>query len=110
MADLSHLIVYMTAQSPEEAQRIAAALVEKRLAACCNVLGAINAVFWWEGAVQKEGETAFIAKTTAARFDSLCDAVRELHSYETPCIVALPIIGGDPEFLSWIDEMTALTQ
>ncbi|QJT10666.1 divalent-cation tolerance protein CutA [Oceanidesulfovibrio marinus] len=106
---MSQLIVYMTAGSLDEARRIAGMLVEKRLAACCNIFESMHAVFWWEGAVQSEQETAFIAKTTTDRFDDLKAAVLEAHSYDVPCIVALPIVDGNPEFLDWIVEQTRTT-
>lgn len=99
-------LVYMTAADVAEAEKVGAALVEKRLAACVNVLGGINSMFWWDGAVQKEQEVAFIAKTAEDRLEALTAEVRALHSYDTPCIVALPMVGGDQEFLEWIVSST----
>lgn len=100
-------LVYMTAGDLTEAQRIAEALIQERLAACVNILpGFIDSLFHWKGAVENEAEVAFLAKTTARRFPALAQRVRELHSYETPCVVALPIVDGDPAFLAWIDEST----
>ncbi len=103
---MSHLLVYMTAENPDEARRISDMLIEKRLAACCNIFETMQSVFWWEGAAQSERETAFIAKTTTDRFAELRDAVLDAHSYDVPCIVALPLVDGNPEFLDWIDEQT----
>ncbi|MFK4764456.1 divalent-cation tolerance protein CutA [Desulfobaculum sp. SPO524] len=100
------ILVYMTASDAEEARRIGAVLVERRLAACVNILGTIQSMFWWDGAVQDEGETAFIAKTRRSRFEELARAVREVHSYDTPCIIAMPVAAGDPQFLGWIAEST----
>lgn len=99
-------LVYMTAADVAEAEKVGAALVEKRLAACVNVLGGVNSMFWWEGAVQKEQEIAFIAKTAADRLDALKAEVRALHSYDVPCVIALPMEGGDAEFLEWIVSAT----
>ncbi|GFM37619.1 divalent-cation tolerance protein CutA [Desulfovibrio psychrotolerans] len=96
------LLVYMTAASPEEARTIGDALVAGRFAACVNILGPVQSLFRWKGAVQSETETAFIAKTTQERLDGLTAEVRRLHSYEVPCIIALPILGGDAAFLDWI--------
>jgi len=95
-------LVYMTAADAAEAEKVGAALVEKRLAACVNVLGGIRSMFWWEGAVQKESEVAFIAKTAEDRLEALTQEVRAQHSYDVPCVVALPMEGGDAEFLDWI--------
>lgn len=103
---MSHCIVYMTAGTAEEALRIGRALVAERLAACVNVLGAITSVYEWEGKVQEGGEVAFLAKTTADRVPVLTERVRALHSYNCPCIVTLPITGGNAAFLSWIGDST----
>jgi periplasmic divalent cation tolerance protein len=99
-----YVSVYMTAGSEEEADRISAALVAEGLAACVNILGTVRSVYRWEGAIQRESETAFVAKTQAALFDALSARVRELHSYDVPCIVAWPISQGEPEYLAWIGE------
>ena len=103
---MSACIVYMTAADVEEAERIGRMLVEGRLAACVNVLGPIQAIFHWDGAVQTAGEVAFIAKTWDDRLAELTSAVRKAHSYDVPCIVALPLTGGDAAFLDWIRDRT----
>jgi periplasmic divalent cation tolerance protein len=96
-------LVYMTAENQEEAHSIASVLIAEKLAACVNIFADMNAVFMWKGEVQKEKETAFVAKTTADRIPDLIRRVKEVHSYECPCIVNLPIDGGNPEFLDWIE-------
>lgn len=101
------LFVYMTAGSVEEARRIARALVEERHAACVNLVEGMRSVYRWQGAVEEASEVVMIAKTTAAGFDRLARRVRELHSYDCPCIVALPVQGGDSGYLDWIREQTA---
>ncbi len=102
-----YVSVYMTASSDEEADRIASALVEERLAACVNILGDIRSVYRWDGAVRRDAEVALIAKTRAALFDALAARVRTLHSYDVPCIVSWPIEAGNPAYLSWIHDETA---
>jgi periplasmic divalent cation tolerance protein len=99
-----YLMAYVTTADADEARRIARALVEERLAACANILGQIESVYHWEGAVQFSGEAALLAKTTEACFDALVARVRELHSYDLPCIVAMPLTRGEAVFLSWIGE------
>jgi periplasmic divalent cation tolerance protein len=99
-------VVYMTASDVSEAKNIGRILVEKRLAACVNILGAIQSLYWWEGKVHDSAEVAFIAKTTAGRVPELIEAVKAAHSYECPCIVSLPIGAGNTEFLQWIEEVT----
>lgn len=101
-----YLSVYMTAASDDEADRLAAALVEERLAACVNILGTVRSVYRWRDAVQRDTETALVAKTRADLFDALAARVRDLHSYEVPCIVAWPISRGEPDYLSWIGTET----
>jgi periplasmic divalent cation tolerance protein len=106
---MAAVIVYMTAGSREEAGRIAVLLVERRLAACVNVLGEIDSVFHWDGAVQQETEVAFIAKTTSQRLDELTEAVKAAHSYDEPCVVAYELVGGSQSFLDWIEDQTRKT-
>lgn len=100
------LFVYMTAGSLEEAQRIADDVVENRLAACVNIFPPIRSVYAWKGEICRSEEIAFVAKTDDDRFEALAERVRLLHSYETPCIVALPIALGDADFLAWIAAST----
>lgn len=101
-------IVYMTAPNAEEAERIGQALVEEGLAACVNVFSeGISSIYRWDGGVQSDDETAFIAKTTPERFAQLKDKVLELHPYDTPCVVAMPVEDGSQDFLDWIEDETA---
>jgi periplasmic divalent cation tolerance protein len=94
--------VYIVAADTAEAERIAEALVAERLAACVNILGAVRSVYRWQGAVERADEVAMIAKTTETLFDALNARVRALHSYDTPAIVAWPIVAGDAAYLDWI--------
>ncbi len=96
------IFVYMTASSPEEARRIGRALVEARLAACANILDGMTSFYWWEGAIEEGREAVLIAKTTRDRLDALTARVKALHEYTVPCVVALPIAGGNRDFLDWI--------
>ena len=102
------LSVYVVAADSAEAERIAEALVEERLAACVNILGKIRSVYRWQGKVERADEVALIAKTTPGRFDELAERVRALHSYGTPAIVAWPIVAGATDYLEWIEAETAL--
>ncbi len=99
-------LVYVTASDQEEAEAIAATAVGARLAACANILGGIQSVFFWNGEVQRADETALILKTTRDRLDALTECIQELHAYDEPCIVALPIVGGSASFLAWIVDET----
>lgn len=101
-------LIYITAESPDEARAIGSALVEARLAACVNILGPVTSMYRWQGAVAETDETALIAKTRADLVEALTTFVRDMHSYTCPCIVALPIVGGNPDFLQWIATETSL--
>ena len=98
--------VYVTAKDTAEAKRIAKTVVEARLAACANVLGVIESVYWWEGNVCEGEEVALVLKTSADRKNELIDRIKQLHSYDCPCIVCLPIADGNPDFLEWIADET----
>jgi periplasmic divalent cation tolerance protein len=100
-------LIYITASSDEEARTIARALVEERLAACANILGQIRSIYWWEGELQEDAEVALIVKSTADLVPRLVDRVKALHSYDCPCVVALPIAAGNAGFLEWIGAETA---
>jgi periplasmic divalent cation tolerance protein len=100
------LFVYVTAADAAEARRIGRVLVEEGLAACVNILPGHTAIYRWEGRVEENAEAAFIAKTTAARFEALRARIRALHSYTTPAILALPAVTGDADFLAWVREST----
>jgi periplasmic divalent cation tolerance protein len=94
--------VLTTAASEAEAERIAATLVERRLAACVQVVGPVVSHYRWQGAVEREREWQCLAKTTMARFGEVEEAIRELHSYEEPEIVATPILAGSSGYLGWL--------
>ena len=104
---MAAVIVYITTESLEQAEEIGRALVGERLAACANILPGMRSIYRWKGAVETAEETVLIAKTREALAQALINRVRELHTYEVPCIVVLPIIAGLPAFLRWIDDETA---
>ncbi len=98
--------VYVTAANESEADLIARTVVEERLAACANRLGSIQSIYWWEGRVCEGEEVALVLKTAEERKDELVERIKQLHSYDCPCIVCLPIAGGNPDFLAWINSET----
>ena len=99
--------VRVTASSQDEADGVASAAVTRRLAACAQVIAPISSTYWWAGEVQQAEEWLVFMKTTADRFEELAACVRELHSYEVPEIVAVPIVQGTPDYLEWIRRETA---
>ena len=100
-------LVLTTAGSQEEAEKIAQALVERRLAACVNLVGPIQSVYRWQGNVETAAEHLLVIKTTADLFDAVARAIRELHSYELPECIQLPIEAGSAEYMKWIEESVA---
>ena len=96
----------MTAKDRRQALRIGRSLVEKRLASCVNLLGRIESIYWWDGRLNSDKETAFIAKTNRRNLAKLISEVKAGHSYSVPCIVAMPVVGGNPDFLAWINKET----
>jgi periplasmic divalent cation tolerance protein len=99
-----YLQVLTTTGSEEEAERLSEALVEGRLAACVQVVGPIVSRYRWRGEIERSTEWMCVAKTEASRYPALEQAIRELHSYEEPEIVATPIVAGSKGYLDWIGE------
>jgi len=95
-------IVLTTAGSEEEAQKIARHLVEKRLAACVNIIPQVESIYRWQGKVESAREWLLLVKTTQERFSAVRDAIRELHSYDVPECVVLSIEAGSSDYLQWL--------
>lgn len=103
---MSEALVYITCKDKAEAEGVGRALIEDKLAACVNIIEGMQSMFWWQGRTEKERETVLIAKTRAGLVSRLTEKVKSVHSYDCPCVVALPIIDGNPEFLQWIRDET----
>jgi periplasmic divalent cation tolerance protein len=101
------LLVYTTYPSIVEAERAGRSIVERRLAACVNILPGMVSHYWWQGAIERGEEVAMIIKTRASLVDRVCAAVKETHSYATPAIMVLPIEHVDPAYLDWLMAETA---
>ena len=99
-------IVLTTAGSPQEAEKIARALVERRLAACVSIVPQIQSVYRWKDKIEQETEWLLIIKTKGNVFESVADAIKELHSYELPECVMLEVDSGSERYLNWIRENT----
>jgi len=103
MTDFSQVVVFITAGTREEAQKIANTLLERRKAACVNIVPRVDSYFWWQGRLDTEQEALLIVKTKASLMDDLVGLVKEIHSYDVPEVIALPIVGGNQAYLEWID-------
>ena len=95
-------MLYITASSRDEAKAIGRALVEARLAACANVIDGMESIYWWQGKLTEDREAVLIAKTRADLVSAATAKIRELHSYTVPCVVALPLLDGNPDYLDWL--------
>ena len=103
--EMAYIMVIITASNEEEASLISKALVEEKLIACANRFP-VNSIYTWQGKVENENEIMLLCKTQEKNLDAIIRRVKELHSYEVPEIVAIPIIGGSKDYLDWVDENT----
>ena len=99
---MSAIFVYVTARDREEALAIGRALVEESLAACANVIEPMRSIYWWQGKIEEAMEAVLIVKSREALLEPLTERIKTLHSYDCPCVVALPITGGNADYLAWI--------
>lgn len=104
MENLAYIVLLITAGSIEEAQQISRALLEQKKVACVNIVPQISSLFWWQGKIDSESEVLLLAKTKASKLPEILDLVREIHSYDVPEVIALPILDGNREYLEWIDK------
>lgn len=102
----SHRLMLCTCPDRETALRLAETLVEERLAACVSLLPGLTSVYRWEGQIHRDTETLLLVKTTLPRVERLIERVSELHPYEVPEIIAIPVTEGLSHYLSWIDTCT----
>lgn len=100
------IAILCTTPDAASAERIAAALVDEKLAACVNLVPGLTSFFRWEGKVQREPEVLMIIKAPRARFEAICARVKALHPYTVPELIALPIDASTPDYLAWLTEST----
>ncbi len=104
---MDYTLIMVTASSREEAEKIATTLLERKLIACANILGPVSSRFWWQGKIDSAEEYMIFMKTKRELFDQVADNVKQLHSYEVPEIIALPIVEGAKPYLEWINSSLA---
>jgi len=104
---MSHLIVLMTASTKEEADKIVRQLLNQRLIACANTLSPVKSQCWWKNKIEETDECLVVMKTQEKLFNKLTEAIRQIHSYEVPEILALPITRGSQSYLEWLDSVLA---
>ena len=102
-----NIVIFITAKDKDEAEKIAAHLVGEKLAACVNIVPGVSSVFWWEKKIDQAQEVLLIAKSKKILFKKIITAVKKVHSYSVPEIIALPIIDGNKDYLKWISDSVA---
>ena len=103
MMETNDIVVFVTTSTEEEAYGIAELLLSERKAACINIVPKVDSLFWWQGKLDSAQESLLIIKTRASLLPEIITMVKEVHSYEVPEIIAIPIIGGSEDYLNWID-------
>lgn len=98
-----YIVVFITACGRTEAKRIANGLLKRKLAACANIVGNVESLFWWKGKIDTAKEALLVVKSKKSKLRELIKAVRSMHSYTVPEIIAMPIVAGNREYLEWID-------
>ena len=98
------VVLLITTATAEEAQRISRVLLEQKKVACVNIVPKVNSFFWWQGKLDSAEESLLIVKTKASQLSEIVPLVKELHSYDIPELIALPIIGGNQDYLAWIQK------
>jgi len=99
-----NIVVFITTGTDGEARQVAEALLEHRKAACVNIVPTVTSLFWWEDRIDSAQESLLIVKSKASLLDEIVSLVKGIHSYDVPEVIALPIIGGNPDYLNWIGE------
>ena len=99
----SHIVILVTAKDKKEATTIAKGLLEAKLIACANIIDGVQSLFWWQGKIDSLKEVVMVLKTKKNLFKKVLTRVKALHSYQTPEIIALPIVNGSEDYLKWIN-------
>jgi len=98
------VFAYITTKDKAEARRIGRGLIEKKLAACVNILDGMESYYWWEGKIDESQEAVLIAKTEKRLIEALIETVKTTHSYSVPCVLAIPVVAGNPDYIRWLGE------
>ena len=104
MKEPAYIVLFITASSSEEAYKIAEVLLNQRKAACVNIVPGVSSLFWWQDKIDSAQESLLIVKTKASLLPEIISLVKGIHSYDVPEIIALPIVGGNQDYLEWIDK------
>lgn len=100
---MTNIIVFMTTATHQEAEKITGKLLDQKLIACANITGPVSSLFWWKGKISREKEFLVLMKTRAELFEELAKTIKQMHSYEVPEIIAVPILRGDQSYMEWLN-------
>ena len=103
MISVMYIVIFITVSNKKEAQKIAAALIKQKLAACVNCIDKVDSVFFWKSKIDQAKESLLVIKSKKEKLTKIIKLVKSIHSYKVPEIIALPIIAGDKSYLRWID-------
>ncbi len=103
MEHSKHVVLFITAPDTAGAQKIARLLLEQRKAACVNIISGVDSLFWWQDKLDSAREILMVVKTRANKVPEIVEIIKANHSYTVPEIIAFPIVGGNPDYLEWID-------
>jgi len=106
MENDQNIVIFITTGTDGEARRVAEVLLEQRKAACVNIVPTVTSLFWWKDRIESDQESLLIVKSKASLLDEIVSLVKGIHSYDVPEVIALPIIGGNPDYLNWICQQT----
>jgi periplasmic divalent cation tolerance protein len=106
MSNSEYVVVFITTSAGEEAGLISKVLLEQRKAACINIVEGVNSLFRWKGSIDSSRENLLIVKTKSSLLQDVIQMVKEIHTYEVPEIIALPIVGGNQDYLDWVGNET----
>jgi len=107
MEQPDYIVVFITTNTTGEARQIASLLLEQRQAACVNIIPEVDSRFWWEGKLDSARESLLVIKTRASKLPEIIKLVKGIHSNTVPEIIALPVVGGNQDYLEWIDKEVA---
>ncbi|MFC2002049.1 divalent-cation tolerance protein CutA [Chloroflexota bacterium] len=109
MEEAAYIVVLITTANAGEARQVARVLLEQRKAACVNITEKVDSHFWWEGKIDSGQESLLVVKSKASLLPEIIELVKKVHSYDVPEIIALPVVGGNQDYLQWIDASVSQT-
>lgn len=97
------ILIYTTTSDEEEAERIGTKILKEKLAVCANIIPKMNSIYWWNGSLTEDNETILILKTLEKNLETVMREIKKIHSYDNPCIIALPVLKASDSYLKWIE-------